>query len=156
MPADAATNEKIVDLLINAYNDEIETVLNYLANSVNLDGVRAERIKQSLAEDVTEELGHAQQLARRIKVIGGTVPGSQNLTWSQYSLQPPADSTDVIDVIKGVIEAEEQAIAGYENIIKECDGVDYVTQDLAITLLADEQEHRQQFVGYLKEYENVG
>ena len=156
MPADDIKNQKIIELLINAYNDEIETVMNYIANSVNLDGVRAERIKQSLAEDVAEELGHAQQLARRIKVIGGTVPGSMKLDWSQRSLQPPANSTDVIDVIKGVIEAEETAIEGYEKIIRECDGVDYATQDLAIALLTDEQEHRRQFVGYLKEYETQG
>jgi ferritin-like protein len=32
------------------------------------------------------------------------------------------------------------------------DGVDYVTQDLAITLLGAEEAHRQQFEGYLKEY----
>ena len=32
------------------------------------------------------------------------------------------------------------------------DGIDYVTQDLAITILSDEEGHRQQFQGYLKEY----
>lgn len=156
MPADDKKNRAIIDLLVKAYNDEIETVMNYLANSVNLDGVRAERIKQSLAEDVTEELGHAQQLARRINVLGGVVPGSMKLQWSQKSLQPPMNSTDVIDVIKGVIDAEEQAIAGYEKIIKECEGVDYATQDLAIGLLTDEQEHRRQFIGFLKEYDKKG
>ena len=41
---------------------EIETVLNYLANSINLDGVRAEEIKKSLAADITEKIMHAQQL----------------------------------------------------------------------------------------------
>jgi len=153
MPADIKKTEEIIDLLTQAYNDEIETVANYLANSVNLEGVRAERIKQSLAEDVNEELGHAQMLAKRIHVLGGTVPGSQKLKWRQDQLQPPADSTAVIDVIKGVIDAEEQAIEGYENIIRACEGVDYATQDLAITLLTDEQEHRREFVGYLKEYE---
>ena len=30
---------------------------------------------------------------------------------------------------------------------------DYATEDLAITLMADEQEHRREFVGFLKEYE---
>lgn len=153
MPVDMKKNEKIIKLLIKAYNDEVETVMNYLANSVNLDGVRAERIKQSLAEDVTEELGHAQMLAKRVRVLGGTVPGSQALDWRQKMLQPPAHSTDVIDVIKGVIDAEEQAIEGYENIIRECEGADYATQDLAIQLLTDEQEHRREFVGFLKEYE---
>ena len=38
---------------------ELETVMNYIANSINLDGVRAEEIKKALAANVVEELGHA-------------------------------------------------------------------------------------------------
>jgi bacterioferritin len=153
MPAKNKNVSDIVGLLMEAYNGEIETVMNYLAGSVNLDGVRAEEIKESLAKDITEELGHAQQLANRIRTLGGTVPGSKALKWSQGSLQPPKDSTDVVTVIKGVIDAEDSAIDIYTRIIKTCDGKDYVTQDLAVTILSDEEEHRRAFVGYLKEYE---
>ena len=42
----------------------------------------------------------------------------------------------------------------YNQLIKLCDGVDYVTQDLAIQLLGDEEEHRRQFRGFLAEYES--
>ena len=143
---------EVIQLLKTAYSMELETVCNYLANSINLDGVRAEEIKKSLAADITEELGHAQQLARRIKVLGGKVPGSMAFKATQKYLQPPKDSTDVIGVIKGVIAAEEDAIKGYNKLVKLCDGKDYVTQDLCITLLADEEEHRQQFRGFLREY----
>ena len=132
---------------------ELETVVNYIANSVNLDGVRAEEIKKSLSADVTEELNHATQLANRIKTIDGVIPGSMEFKPGQDSLQPPADTTDVVAVIKGVIDAEEAAIAQYEKIIRLCDGFDFVTQDMCITLLADEQQHRREFVGFLKEYE---
>ena len=156
MPAKNENVSDIIDLLIEAYNGEIETVMNYLAGSVNLEGVRAEEIKGSLARDITEELGHAQQLANRIRTLGGVVPGSQALKWTQASLQPPKDSTDVPTVIKGVIDAEDGAIDIYTRIIKTCDGQDYVTQDLAITILSDEEEHRRTFVGYLKEYEKTG
>ena len=55
---------------------ELETVMNYIANSVNLDGVRAEEIKKSLAADVTAEIGHAQLFAKRIKTLSGMAPGS--------------------------------------------------------------------------------
>jgi bacterioferritin len=152
MPAKSAANTTIIKLLIDAYNAELETVMNYIANSVNLDGVRAEQIKSSLLADVPAELGHAQLIAKRIKTIGGQVPGSLSLSWRQKALQPPKDTTDLVKVIKGVIAAEEDAIAMYERIIKSCDGKDYVTQDMAITILADEQEHRQEFAGFLKEY----
>jgi bacterioferritin len=146
-------NEEIIKELKIAYEMELETVQNYLAASVNLDGVRSDVIKRSLAGDVGEELSHAEKLAFRIKVLGGIVPGSMGLKKSQKSLQPTSDTTDVTAVIKGVIEAEEGAIAQYNKIIKICEGVDYVTQDMAITILADEQRHRRDFVGYLKGYE---
>ncbi|MAS92493.1 MAG: rubrerythrin [Verrucomicrobiales bacterium] len=146
-------NQEIIENLKIAYAMELETVQNYIAASINLDGVRSEVIKKSLEADVAEELTHAQTLANRIKTIGGTVPGSFDLAKSQESLQPLADTTDVVGVIKGVIEAENGAIAQYNKIIKICDGVDYVTQDMAIGLLSGEEDHRREFIGFLKEYE---
>lgn len=148
----AVSKEQIIAALKKSYAMEIETVINYLSNSLDLDGVRAKNIKQDLAADIQEELGHATQLGNRIKQLGGSVPGSLSLEFSQKSLQPPADSTDVVAVIKGVLAAEHDAINHYKNLIKLTDGEDYVTQDLAIQILAQEEAHRQQFEGYLKEY----
>lgn len=147
-----ATKEEIVKELQKSYWMEIETVMNYIANSVNLDGVRAEEIKKSLAADITEEITHAQTLARRIKELDGLVEGSSLFKAEQVFLQPKEDTTDVVSVIEGVIEAEKGAIAQYNRIIKMCDGVDYVTQDLVISLLAQEESHMIEFRGFLKEY----
>ncbi|MCF8241827.1 MAG: rubrerythrin [Melioribacteraceae bacterium] len=144
--------KEIIDGLIKGYWAEMETVMNYIANSVNLDGVRAEEIKKALTLEIQDEIGHAQILAKRIKELGGRIPGSMDIQLSQKSLQPVEDSTDVEYVIKGVIEAESGAIEHYNKLIKLCDGIDYVTQDLVITLLADEESHRTIFQGYLKEY----
>ena len=98
--------KQIIDMLIKAYWMELETVTNYIANSVNLDGVRAEEIKKSLAADVTAEIAHAQLLAKRVKEVGGIVPGSLGFRADQKSLQPPANTTDVVAVIRGVIDAD--------------------------------------------------
>ena len=115
---DKKDREKIVKALKRAYAGELETVQNYLANSVDLDGVRAEEIKKALSLDIQEELGHATMLAKRIKVLGGRVPGSLEFERVQKYMQPPKDSTDLISVIKGVIAAEDDAIAGYEKIVE--------------------------------------
>ena len=147
-----ASKQDVIAALRQAYNMEVETITNYLANSLHLEGVRAEFIKQALATDIQGELTHAQQLGNRIKQLGGTIPGSQDLKMTQKTMQPPADTTDVLQVIRGVLQAEEDAIAHYRSIIKLTDGEDYVTQDLAITIMADEEGHRQQFEGFLKEY----
>lgn len=146
----------IISALLRAYNAELETVQNYIANSVNLDGVRARQIADALATDVPVELGHAQLIAKRVKTIGGVVPGSYVFKPEQETLQPPKDSTDVVAVIKGVIAAEEGAIRMYNEVIRVCEGKDYATQDMAIAILADEEEHRREFVGFLKEYERKG
>ncbi len=147
------SNREIISELTVSYEMELETVQNYIAASVNLDGVRSDVIKKSLGADIPAEVMHAQKLAARIKTIGGLVPGSQQFEASQNLLQPKEDTTDVVSVIIGVIAAEERAIEQYNKIIKLCDGRDYVTQDLAIEILADEEEHRREFVGFLKEYE---
>jgi bacterioferritin len=150
---DESKRKEIVSLLTQAYWMEIETVMSYIANSVNLDGVRAEEIKKSLAADVTAEIGHAQQFGKRIKELYGRVPGSMDFKASQKTLQPPADTTDVVSVIKGVIDAEQGAIDHYIKLIKACDEVDYVTADMATEILADEEGHLREFEGFLKEYE---
>ena len=150
---DEAKRKKVIALLTQAYWMEIETVQNYIANSVNLDGVRAEEIKKSLAADVTDEIGHAQQFGKRIKELYGKVPGSFEFKAEQKKLQPPKDTTDVAAVIRGVIDAEQGAIDHYLNIIKTCEGIDPVTQDMVTTILADEEGHLRMFEGFLKEYE---
>ena len=150
---DENKRKEIVDLLTQAYWMEIETVQSYIANSINLDGVRAEEIKKSLSADVTAEIGHAQQFGRRIKTLYGRVPGSFEFNPSQRSLQPPPDTTDVVSVIKGVIEAEQGAIDHYTKVIRACGDADPVTADMVTTILADEEGHLRQFEGFLKEYE---
>jgi bacterioferritin len=154
---DASGNrEEIVALLTKAYWMEIETVMSYLAASTNLDGVRAQEIRESLAEDVEEELGHAKAFATRIKELYGVVPGSEAFHAEQSFLQPPDEQVDVVHVIRGVIKAETGAIEHYTRIIEVTDGVDPVTQDMVITILRDEQGHRRLFEGFLREYEFEG
>ncbi|WP_354698191.1 hypothetical protein DSM112329_03856 [Paraconexibacter sp. AEG42_29] len=148
--------ERILELLKKAYWMEIETVMSYITNSINPDGVRAQEIIESLQEDIQEELGHAMQFANRIKELYGVVPGSLEFTPEQTYLQPPSEQTDIVHVIKGVIEAETGAIEHYNLVIEETEGVDPVTNDMVIAILRDEEGHRRLFEGYLREYEAEG
>ena len=148
--------EEIIKLLTKAYWMEIETVVNYIANSTNPDGVRAQEIIEALQKDIQEELGHAQQFATRIKELYGVVPGSQAFRPEQASLQPPAHQTDIVHVIRGVIDAERGAIGFYNQIIEAADDTDWVTQDMVIGILRDEQGHLRLFEGFLREYQAEG
>jgi bacterioferritin len=148
--------DELIELLKKAYFMEMETVMSYITNSINPDGVRAQEIRESLAEDIQEELGHAQQFANRIKELYGVVPGSQEFTPEQSYLQPPEHQTDIVHVIKGVIEAETGAIEHYNRIIEFTDEIDPVTNDMVIGILRDEEGHRRLFEGFLREYEAEG
>jgi bacterioferritin len=145
--------EQIIAMLTKAYWMEVETVMSYLASSVNPDGVRAQEIIASLREDVQEELGHATQFASRIKELYGIVPGSMEFQAEQSYLQPPEQQTDIVHVIKGVIEAETGAIDFYNEIVEATDESDPVTNDMVIAILHDEEGHRRLFEGFLREYQ---
>ena len=150
------TRERIIEMLKKAYWMEIETVMSYITNSINPDGVRAQEIVESLQQDIQEELGHAQQFAQRIKELYGVVPGSLEFTAEQSYLQPPEEQTDIVHVIKGVIEAETGAIEHYNAIIDATDESDPVTNDMVIAILRDEEGHKRLFEGFLRELEADG
>jgi len=148
-----STTDEVITVLRSAYLEELETVMNYRTNSIVLDGVRAQEIKESLEEDILEELTHAELLGQRLKQLDARPPGSAEFTAQQGSLQPPEDSTDVLAVIRGVLDAEEDAISTYRRLVdlaREAD--DPVTEDLAVEILGDEEAHRTEFRGFEKEY----
>jgi bacterioferritin len=153
--SDGAREERdqVVEMLKKAYWMEIETVMSYISNSINPDGIRAQEIAESLQQDIQEELGHAQQFGKRIKELYGVVPGSSEFSAEQSYLQPPEDQTDLIHIVRGVIEAESGAIEYYNQIIEFCADRDPVTEDMVITILADEEGHRRLFEGFLRELE---
>ena len=144
-------NTKIVEELHKAYWAEIETVMNYLAHATNLDGVPAEEIKNKLNTEINDELGHAKKIASRIKELNGIVHSSDNFKSNQKTLQATDNTTDIKYVIDGVIDAENDAIKTYKKIIGLVEGKDYVTQDLATQILADEETHKTVFEGFKKE-----
>lgn len=145
--------EHIVEMLTRAYWMEIETVMNYVAGSINPDGVRARQIAASLEQEIDEELGHAKLFGERIKELYGVIPSSVEFSPAQDFMRPPADQTDVTGLIRGVIAAESGAIEHYSRIVAETEEIDPVTQDMVIDILRDEEGHRRLFEGFLREYE---
>jgi bacterioferritin len=136
---------EIITRLKKSYAMEMESVQNYLANSIDLEGPAAEEVKKVLEAAVASELKHARRLAKRMKILNARVPGSLELPRDQNFLQPAMDNRDVMTVIRGALMATDEAIAQYQAIIQLTEGSDYLTQDLLIELLAEEQEQRSLF-----------
>jgi bacterioferritin len=80
------SRQEIIKLPQTACRMELETVTNYLANSIFLDDVDAVEVKRALASDVPEELHHAQLPGNRIKQLGGRIPGSLELNFDHHEL----------------------------------------------------------------------
>src|SRR5579862_8306257 len=113
--------------------------MNYVAGSINPDGVRARQIAASLEQDIEEELGHAKLFGERIKELYGVVPSSTEFSAEQTFMRPPTHQTEVVDLIRGVIEAESGAIEYYNRLVAETEEIDPVTQDMVIDILHDEE-----------------
>jgi bacterioferritin len=133
---------EVLNGLKKSYAMELESVQNYLANSIHLEGPSVDKVKKVLENAASGELKHARRLAKRIKVLGDRVPGSLELARDQNYLQPPIDSRDSATVIRGALTATDAAIAHYQAMIQITEDLDFVTQDLLIELLAEEQEQR--------------
>lgn len=144
---------KIVDELIKAYGMEMETYLNYQAVAFNLDGLRASIVKEALSDDLETERGHQATLAGRIHALNGIVPVASQVKIG-VSMFSSLTQTDVKRAISAVILAEQAAISQYEKIVAMCKE-DLVTQNIVLGILEDEQGHRREFAGYLKEYEKT-
>jgi bacterioferritin len=132
----------VVSGLKKSYAMELESVQNYLANSIHLEGPAADKVKKVLENAASNELQHARRLAMRIKILGDRVPGSLELPRDQNYLQPPIDNRDSVTIIRGALTATDAAIAHYQVMIQITEDVDFVTQDLLIELLAEEQEQK--------------
>lgn len=77
---------------------------------MNLDGIRAEEVREILADEVSDELRHSRQLAERInKELEGTVEGSMDSRPEQQTSQPQADTTDLGN-IKGILTINRSCI----------------------------------------------
>lgn len=150
---DLETTDRILELLEKAYFDELESQMNYLAIATNLETFDGVDLGEKLLLDVDDELQHAKALAERISDLGGHVSGSENFNATQPYLQPPEDHTDVKSAIKGSIQAETEAIATYRELATLAQSQkDYVTYELAVQHLEDEEKHKSEMEDLLKSF----
>lgn len=140
-------NPNIIELLEAAYIAELQTVEDYLANSVWLNGPGSRQVAESLDVYIAQELAHAKTIAIRLKELGVHSPDS--FRREAQRILPLHDETDPLIAVEGVLEAERNAIVRYEKLIEACEGKDITTRDLIIAILADEEKHRKVFEDFL-------
>ena len=151
-----AERDELIEMLVKAYWMEMETVMSYIANSINPDGVRAQEIIESLQEDIQEELGHAQQfgdahqgaLRRRAGLARLQCRAELSAAAQRADRHRPRD--------QGRDRGRVRRDRALQPDHRVCEGKDPVTQDMVIAILRDEEGHRRLFEGFLREYKAEG
>ncbi|MCX7991556.1 MAG: ferritin-like domain-containing protein [Proteobacteria bacterium] len=138
----AGKNKKgLKDMLNDAIAREIQVSVQYMWQHVQAVGLKGEVVKGIFKKFAITEMKHAEAIAERLVMLGGvptTVP------------TPITIGKNVDEMLKIDKKAEEEAIAMYKEIIALANKEgDYITANLFIGILADEEEHFASFESYL-------
>ncbi len=130
-------SERLKELLNEAIARELQAVIQYMWQHVEAKGLCSPAVRDLLKKTAIGEMKHAEALAERLNYLGGR-PTTQPA--------PITIGETLEEMIRSDLQAEEEAIALYRQIIEQAvaEG-DYVTEDLTRGLLADEEEHHDEF-----------
>jgi ferritin-like protein len=146
--------DQLVELLVNNAAAELTTYYYYTILRVNLIGLEGETIKEIAETARIEDRNHFEALVPRIYELGGKLPESM-VDFHNCSACPPAslpkDPTDVMAMLKVLVEAERCAVRGYTHICNLTAGKDHRTYDLSQAILNEEVEHESWFSEFLGE-----
>jgi bacterioferritin len=132
--------KQVIDILNEALATEIVCVLRYKFHYFMASGIHSQSVKQEFLEHAHEEQQHADQLAERIKQLGGKPEMNPSIltgrSHSEYK-----EGTSLTDMIKEDLIAERIAIESYREIIQFLGDKDPTSKRLMEEILAKEEEH---------------
>lgn len=136
-------NKELLDRLNDAVARELQVSVQYMWQHVTVRGINAEAVGGVFKKIAITEMKHAEDIAERLDYLGG-VP-----TTKPTPITVGNNLKEMLSINK---KAEEDAISLYKSIIKlaEQEG-DVVTKRLFESILADEEEHHNQFSTLLEE-----
>jgi len=146
--------DELLELLIKNAAAELTTYYYYTILRCNLIGLEGEGVKEIAEVARIEDRNHFEALVPRIYELGGKLPDDMK-TFHDISACPPAslpkDPTDVMALLKVLVEAERCAVRGYTHICNLTAGKDHRTYDLSLAILNEEVEHESGFSEFLCE-----
>ena len=125
---------RIIELLNDALKEELTAINQYWLHYRMLDNWGVKKLAEYERHESIDEMKHADRLAERILFLDG-LPNFQALGRLRIG-------ENVEEVLKADLEAEHQGAALYRELVAHAETVrDYVTRDLARSILADEETH---------------
>ncbi|MBQ4493238.1 MAG: ferritin [Elusimicrobiaceae bacterium] len=136
--------KELVEKLQSAYADECLAYIQYWEGARIPVGILSKNLADEMTEHATEELEHANLIAKRIMELGATVPVGPKawLNKSTCGCFEPLDS-NVMALLEQNISSERCAIDVYKDLADYTRGKDDITYKLAVKILEEETEHEQ-------------
>lgn len=129
-------NTELIEGLNKSLNLELSTIIRYLLQSSMIKGRHNAPLRDLYRAEITDEIGHAQYLADKIVMLGGTPKASPDTT------PPPSD---VRQMIERDIEAEKGDVAHYKKLAQLADEAGDIELKLQMEeQAADESRHAQE------------
>ena len=132
--------ERAVAILNEALATELVCVLRYKFHYFMATGIHSQAAKEEFLEHAGEEQEHADQIAERIKQLGGK-PEMNPATLTGNSHSEYKEGTTVADMLKEDLIAERIAIESYRDMIRFFGDKDTTTKRMLEEILAKEEEH---------------
>jgi len=136
----ALDREQAVAVLNEALATELVCVLRYKFHYFMATGIHSQAAKDEFLEHANEEQQHADQIAERIKQLGGKPEMNPALlTGASHSEYKEGDT--ISDMLKEDLIAERIAIESYRDMIRFFGDKDTTTKRMLEEILAKEEEH---------------
>lgn len=141
--------EAVIRLLNEALATEYVCVLRYYRHYFMAKGMLADSVKAEFLEHAQQEQAHANLLAERIVQLGGE-PDLNPDTLTARSHAEYKEGSDLRDMVRENLIAERIAIDSYRQMINFVGDHDTTTKRMLEQILAQEEEHADEFADLLE------
>ena len=132
--------EQACKILNEALATEIVCVLRYKFHYFMASGIHKESVAAEFLEHANEEQAHADQIAERIKQLGGK-PEMNPAVVAERAHAEYVEGDSLVDMIKENLVAERIAIQTYREMVNYFGDKDPTSRVMMEGILAQEEEH---------------
>ena len=147
----ADNKQTVINTLNKARASELAAILQYMSQHYELADSDFGQFAQQLKLIAIDEMRHAEMLAERILVLGGTPTSQPDM--------PVKKKMPVLEIMKCGAELEEAAVRDYNESLQICrECRDSLSGKIFEQLIAEEQihlDHFQDIVGHVEQLGNA-
>ncbi len=144
--------DELIKLLVNNASVEFTAYYYFTNLRAHCTGLDGESIKGVIEDARLEDLSHFESCLSRIYELGGMLPNDAQefirMSGCEF-LQLPPNKTDIKEILKKCLAAEQGAIVNWNKVCNMTYNKDPATYDVAKDILREEIEHEAWFLELL-------